>query len=51
MIGTMTGVVSDGMKTMNGCVALNVNLDTVASVDLSPVKFDREGVGDGISHD
>ena len=30
---------------------VNVNLDTGVAVDLYPVKFDREGVGDGISHD
>ena len=30
---------------------VNVYLDTGAAVDLFPVKFDREGVGDGISHD
>ena len=30
---------------------MNANLDTGASVDLSLVKFDREGVGDGSSCD
>ena len=30
---------------------VNVNLDRGATVDLSLKKIDREGVGDGISHD
>ena len=30
---------------------MNANLDTRATVDLSLVKFDREGVGDGSSYD
>ena len=60
MNGMMKGVVSDGMKTANGCVAqlqahfhlktqkrVNVNLDTGVTVDTFPANFDREGVGDG----
>ena len=64
MNGMMKGVVSDGMKTTNGCVAhsqahfhligserVTADRDTRSAGNTFLVKFDREGVGNGSSCD
>ena len=62
MNGMMKGVVLDCIKTANGCVAqpqahfhkrsemVTADRDTRPTGNTFPVKFDRQGVGDGSSY-